>query len=624
MKNLKKLTAITLAACTIVGGMSAGTGNIVYASADAGVSGDYEGEWDEPWDYTDVTAEQSYHDEDKSFQDKLGVEDATRVTVSSGMILGMKESSGKTLIYCSDNNILVLDDATLVSMDDKEISPQALEVGYRISYSSDLVQPSMPGYAYNVKKIIARSVNGNITQTKSVTDSAISYNLYENGSVYIWGDGQIGADLLENKGQIKDIYILPGITAVEKNAFEGCVLMASISIPSTVTNLSADNTTKEAVATDNTTGEAVETDKVTDEAVITDNPFKGFSNLEKIIVASENPVYECEKNFNVIVDKENKVLITGCNTSTIPLRVKKIGCNAFYGCSTMTDVNLPEGLEEIEDNAFYGCKGLTTIEVPAYVKKISDNAFAGCNNVNLYLHNAESVNLNAVNVCYTIAEPNKCYPRKHGIKMIKGDFDGDNKLELTDVTLALKIALGIEELTPERLMYVNSSEGKLTLSDVTQYLKVSLGIETESVFNSYANIPVSYSSVTNIYDYGKVTAFTDVVAGDEIKELNENIYEATPYIEDAKMNVEKIISTDKLSMRQKLAVMEVFDVPQEDLGKYTYYRVTVASGIEVLNESMKLWIETVDGNKQLKIDLGATEESKNDKSEIFYIKAELN
>ena len=38
--------------------------------------------------------------------------------------------------------------------------------------------------------------------------------------------------------------------------------------------------------------------------------------------------------------------------------VKKIGQGAFYGCTGLTSIVLPEGLEEIENSSFYGCTAL--------------------------------------------------------------------------------------------------------------------------------------------------------------------------------------------------------------------------------------------------------------------------
>ena len=50
--------------------------------------------------------------------------------------------------------------------------------------------------------------------------------------------------------------------------------------------------------------------------------------------------------------------------------VTSIGYKAFYGCSSLTSINIPEGLTSIEYGAFSGCKSLTSIKIPEGVTSI--------------------------------------------------------------------------------------------------------------------------------------------------------------------------------------------------------------------------------------------------------------
>lgn len=65
--------------------------------------------------------------------------------------------------------------------------------------------------------------------------------------------------------------------------------------------------------------------------------------------------------------------------------VKKIGQGAFYGCTGLTSIVLPEGLEEIENSSFYGCTALKGITFPSTLNNIrgylitgDTGAFEGC------------------------------------------------------------------------------------------------------------------------------------------------------------------------------------------------------------------------------------------------------
>ena len=51
---------------------------------------------------------------------------------------------------------------------------------------------------------------------------------------------------------------------------------------------------------------------------------------------------------------------------------------AFYGCSGLTSVTIPESVTSIGDYAFYNCSGLTSVAIPESVTSIGSRAFAGC------------------------------------------------------------------------------------------------------------------------------------------------------------------------------------------------------------------------------------------------------
>ena len=61
--------------------------------------------------------------------------------------------------------------------------------------------------------------------------------------------------------------------------------------------------------------------------------------------------------------------------------VTKIGDEAFYYCTAITSIELPETLTSIGDWAFAGCTGIETIVIPAEVTSIGKGAFNGCTNL---------------------------------------------------------------------------------------------------------------------------------------------------------------------------------------------------------------------------------------------------
>ena len=72
----------------------------------------------------------------------------------------------------------------------------------------------------------------------------------------------------------------------------------------------------------------------------------------------------------------------------IPNSVTSIGEWAFAGCSGLTSINIPRGVTSIEAYTFEKCKGLTSINIPNGVTEIKSGTFSGC----IYNHRTTKTN----------------------------------------------------------------------------------------------------------------------------------------------------------------------------------------------------------------------------------------
>lgn len=67
---------------------------------------------------------------------------------------------------------------------------------------------------------------------------------------------------------------------------------------------------------------------------------------------------------------------------SIESRLKTIGQDAFNGCTSLTELNLPYSLETIGQTAFDNCTNLTKLRLGGSIRNIGNGAFSGCTNLN--------------------------------------------------------------------------------------------------------------------------------------------------------------------------------------------------------------------------------------------------
>ena len=103
--------------------------------------------------------------------------------------------------------------------------------------------------------------------------------------------------------------------------------------------------------------------------IINSNAFKERSNLTQIRIIGDS-----------LTSIRNSAFY-GCTSLTsieIPEGVTTIGEQAFYNCSKLTSITIPEGVTTIGNSAFRGCSSLTSIEIPDSVTSIGTWAFSSC------------------------------------------------------------------------------------------------------------------------------------------------------------------------------------------------------------------------------------------------------
>lgn len=167
--------------------------------------------------------------------------------------------------------------------------------------------------------------------------------------------------------------IIPeGTTAIGTYAFYG-ERLTSVTIPESVRIIRED-------AFGNTEGLVSITIPVSVQDV-DGTAFCGCADLECIIVAEGNPVYDSREGCNAIIETAKNELIVGCMNTVIPSSVKIIGDSAFCCCYNLTSIIIPEGVTIIGSSAFNVCTDLASVNIPASVTTIDCGAFCCCDNL---------------------------------------------------------------------------------------------------------------------------------------------------------------------------------------------------------------------------------------------------
>ena len=169
------------------------------------------------------------------------------------------------------------------------------------------------------------------------------------------------------RSKIKTVEMSDGVTRIGEGAFLECGRLTSIEIPDSVTSIG------ESAFEDCSSLTSMEIpDSVTS---IGDKAFAYCPGIETMTVSSNNTVYR--SSGNCIIETATKTLLAGCKNSVIPTdgSVTSIGECAFYRCSSLTSIEIPDGVTSIGRQAFYICRNLETITFRSSTTTIYDSSY---------------------------------------------------------------------------------------------------------------------------------------------------------------------------------------------------------------------------------------------------------
>ncbi|MCD8158323.1 MAG: leucine-rich repeat domain-containing protein [Clostridiales bacterium] len=172
------------------------------------------------------------------------------------------------------------------------------------------------------------------------------------------------------KSKITSVIIEDGVTSIGNYAFYYCYFLTSVTIPDSVTSI----------------GESAFRDCTC---------LASVTIPESVTSIGESAFYDCISLASITIfgsiKSMGKSVFEGCLFETAgPVgggydfelgSTESIPKYAFYNCTSLTNIVIPDSTVEIGFWAFYGCTGLTSVTIPDSVTKIDSTAFYKCSNL---------------------------------------------------------------------------------------------------------------------------------------------------------------------------------------------------------------------------------------------------
>ncbi|MBR1598679.1 MAG: leucine-rich repeat protein [Lachnospiraceae bacterium] len=191
------------------------------------------------------------------------------------------------------------------------------------------------GKAVTVNAAAVPDENGFVIEDDVLTD-------YKGNNIIVdvpYGVREIGSNAFKStKETVERINLPDSVCYIDKNAFDGCTGLTTVSFSYRVKTIGA-------------------------------YAFRGCTNLQSVNLSATK-----------IALVDNSVFY-GCSNLTsvvLPDTVTMLGQQCFGECERLGRINIPEGVKQIQYAAFRNCHALSTIELPDSLDYIGDSAFSYC------------------------------------------------------------------------------------------------------------------------------------------------------------------------------------------------------------------------------------------------------